>query len=113
MRAFEKCPRCEEYNFVPCECRCFELGRSWHGEAPECWQAYYGKNPELLVERWASEYDSNGDYTIVSGKEAEVWVRDEDGNVTKWDVTGEAEPVYYAHEKTDPQHSSAGAPHAD
>lgn len=96
---YDRCARCHDYGWTPCKCVRFEIAQAWKGKVDDGdWDETYGKEPQYLVERWAQRHDSNGDYTIVGGSEAEVWVRDEDGKVTKWTVYGEAVPEYHARE---------------
>lgn len=45
---------------------------------------------------WAQEYDSDGEYPIVQGEVVEVHVRDGDGTLTRWSVSGEYDPSYSA-----------------
>ena len=53
---------------------------------------------EDAAERWADEYDSAGDYTIVGGSEENVSVRSPDGKLTKFRVSGETVAKYSATE---------------
>lgn len=55
------------------------------------------RHVEEAVEGWAQQHDSNGDYEIVGGSEATVWVREPGGAVAKWRVSGRQEVVYTAH----------------
>lgn len=61
--------------------------------APEAWDA------ASAVEEWARQYDSDGDYTIISGAEVHVRVRASDADPwQEFTVVGESEPVYRASE---------------
>lgn len=102
MSDFEKCRRCHEYAWIPCSCTRHEIaqpdtGGQHKGQVhDDDWEEVYGRDAEDIVQAWAQRYDSDGDYTIVRGGEEEVWVRDGDGNVTRWKVTGESVPSYHA-----------------
>ena len=100
---FERCRRCGEYSWSICDCKRYELARKWQPTskvADADWREVYGRDPERIVERWAERYDAQGDYTIVGGSEADVWLRDEDGTLTEWTVRGETVPQYHANEVT-------------
>lgn len=104
---YERCTRCREFTWSPCHCKRFEIARQWQPDHAvptdeNEWREVYGTEPCRIVEAWAQRYDSNGDYTIVGGDDAQVWLRDEDGNVTKWTVCGETVPEYHAREVKQP-----------
>lgn len=98
-----ECPRCHRFRFRAGDCNCarFEAGIPWNGEVEEGgWTSLYATDAEDAAEKYAERHDSDSaEYTIVRNGEAEVWVRDEDNNVTKWDITAESVPTYSAHEK--------------
>lgn len=68
-------------------------------EADNAYDMYAG-DAESAATDWAEEYDRNGEYDILrrNGGEVPVFVRDEDGVVTCWNVYGESVPSYSARE---------------
>ena len=54
------------------------------------------RNAEHAAERWADEYDSGGDYSIVGGSPETVWVRGPEGAEARYRVSGESVPHYSA-----------------
>ena len=69
------------------------------GYGDDAWQwacKIFARDPESAAEKWADQHDCEGDYTIIRGTEAVVSVRDEQGNVTRWIVSGESVPEYTA-----------------
>jgi len=64
------------------------------------WHEVSASDAEDAARIHAEDFDSARDYTIVRGKPRHFWVRDNDGKITRWEVSGEAEPVYYATEVT-------------
>lgn len=87
---------------MPCRCVRYEIaqpntGGPRKGQVDEGdWDEVYGKDQQDIVEAWAQRYDADGDYTIVGGSEEEVWIRNEDGEITRWTVIGETVPEYHA-----------------
>ncbi|WP_061959859.1 hypothetical protein [Cupriavidus pauculus] len=84
---------------------------------PETGDADDGKvfeafDDECAAEQWAAREDSwSAEYLIVSGRdEPVVHVKDEHGNVTRFKVTGESVPTYYARpvERTEPEGGNNG-----
>ena len=62
--------------------------------APEIEEQYLA---QFAVEQWAKRYDSDGDYTIVGGTDAEVTVLNcKTGERSKWVVSGVSVPQYHA-----------------
>lgn len=59
----------------------------------------FALDAEDAAEEWAATNDREGDYTIVSGREALVEVEDEDGRKTRFKVRGEITHTYYATEE--------------
>jgi hypothetical protein len=100
MSDYNECKRCGDYSWGECRCQPYQLAQAWRGKVDDAeWTTVWGKDPESIVEAWAERYDSNGDYTIVSGSPQEVWIRDardDDVKITKWEVTGESVPEYHA-----------------
>lgn len=74
----------------------FEVRNAEFGE--DDWEEVRAAAPEYAAETWADRSDSDGDYGIISGSEVTLDVRDADGVITKWKVTGEAVPQYTATE---------------
>lgn len=66
-----------------------------HG--PDEWVEIRAVDPEQAAEKWAESEDQNGDYLIVAQRsKPTVDVRSTTGEVTRWQVSGEAVPQYYA-----------------
>jgi len=69
-------------------------------DAKEIWHV----NPQAAVEEFAETYDRNKDFYFAhrhNGRTAIlniIFVEDEKGYITKWDITVEAVPQYYATE---------------
>ena len=69
----------------------------YDGEAEDDATRIAASSPEGAAKEWARLDDAEGDYRIVRGMCAEVYVRD--GSVVrKILVSGEPAPVYYARE---------------
>lgn len=52
---------------------------------------------EHAAEQYGERRDSHGDYTIISGTEVTVSVRDiESGELTRYEISAESVPTYYA-----------------
>lgn len=73
---------------------------------PPEWTLVYAYDEEAAAEKWAEEYDCNGDYAIVGGSPAVVYTRkvaDEDfigpTRARRWSVSGESRPHYSADEE--------------
>jgi hypothetical protein len=100
MSASGYCPRCREFKVIAKTCRCqrFECGIPFRGEV-EDWDEIFAQDAEGAAEKDAERRDSDGDYTIVSQGEAEIWTRDYAGTVEKWMIEARSEPHYYAHKK--------------
>lgn len=95
------CPRCKEYRvFGPSACRCqrFECGQPWKDQVTD-WHELYALDAESAAEKCAEQFDSGGDYTIIKHGSGEIWTRDKDGLVQKWDIEAEAVPSYNARRK--------------
>lgn len=98
---FEQCKRCSRYVWDDkCDCKRFECAIPWRDEVEECsWHEVYAREPEYAAEIYAERSDSEGDYTIAKNCEGDVWVRDEDGVITKWGIEAEQVVNYSACEK--------------
>ena len=98
-----ECKRCGRYLFSgECRCQRFEVVIPWRGKVDDGqdWQSICAMDAETAAEKFAERSDCDGgDYTIIRNGEGEVWVRDSDGAVTKWDIEAEAVPTYTAREK--------------
>ena len=93
------CPECLAWHAPD---KHFPLWTVWCPEdgadGPEDGRTVRAFDADQAAERWADHDDCNGDYDIVSGRSTPiVHVQGEDEEVTRWKVTGEAEPVYTAH----------------
>lgn len=95
-----ECPRCKRWKLYPerCNCKRFECGQPWKNEVTD-WHKVYASDAEEAAELCAERFDSEGDYTIIRNGSGEIWTRDEDGTIQKWDIEAEAVPSYNAREK--------------
>lgn len=97
------CPRCKRWKLYQnlCPCKRFECAQPWRNEVPEeNWSEIYAPDAEDAAERFAQESDCDGDYIIIRNGSAEIWTRDADGTVEKWDIEAESEPTYTARRKS-------------
>lgn len=95
------CPRCKDYRvFGPSTCRCvrFECGEPWNGKV-EDWHEIYATDAEHAAEKCAEQFDDEGDHTIINNGSGEIWTRDTNGLVQKWEIEAEAVPSYNARER--------------
>jgi hypothetical protein len=76
----------------------FEAGIPWK-DAVDFWQEVEADSARQAAKLYSDRSDSGGDYTLIKNGGGEVWVRDEGGVVTKWEIVTEMVPVYYAFEK--------------
>lgn len=96
------CPRCKEWKLYRdnCTCQRFECAQPWNGIVSDVsWCEVYAPDAERAAEKFAENSDSDGDYTIIRNGEAEIWTRDENGTIEKWDIEAESVPSYNARRK--------------
>lgn len=67
-------------------------------EYDEEWVEVWTLQLESSLEDWADDTDSQGDYTIVGGSPMTVEVRDDQGEESTWELSGETQAVYHARE---------------
>lgn len=97
------CAKCDNWMMFPDSHRCppkFEVidADGGYGDDPWRWaKTIYAHQPDDAAEKYADESDCEGDYTIIRGSPATILVRDSQGNVTHWEVSGESVPSYTAH----------------
>lgn len=99
MSSFDACKRCGRYVWNDdCRCVLFQAAIPWKGAVDESdWTDVYEREPEYAAEKFAERYDCDGgDYTIIRNGDAEVWVRDAENVITKWDIVAESVPEYSA-----------------
>lgn len=99
-----ECPRCKEWKLYRdgCTCKRFECAKPWRNEVHDLnWSEVYARDSEEAAEKFAEESDCDGDYTIIRNGSAEIWTRDGDGLVEKWDIEAESCPTYTARKKSD------------
>ena len=90
------CPTCHEYD-SPVRHRCkpkFVVSIGGIGEEAEWERTVYARDAEEAAEVAAALYDSDGDYSIVSGCSAEFFVTDIHNVTKKFEVNGESLPEY-------------------
>lgn len=94
--SLEWCNECWTHHFNGAKCfPRFEVLDEDDGD----WTPIRAIDAEEAAETWAERSDADSaEYHILSGYEPTVTVRDEDGNVTRWRVSGESEPQYRAKE---------------
>lgn len=98
----ERCPRCNELMVFPTRHTCKPSWMVWpEGEDEDGASRIFATDAKEAAEKWADDDDCNGDYTIVRGSPATVYVKDEDGETRKFEVFGEMVPHYYAELSTD------------
>jgi hypothetical protein len=97
----EFCKICNEIDWQDGKHRCLPFFDVWFLKEGEQESArIYARDAEEAAEKFA-EYDDqrSADYAIVSGNEAEIWVREPTtGEIKKFMVHGESVPKYHADE---------------
>ncbi len=97
------CPRCREFKLYPENCRCklFHVAESWQDKVEDdAWREIYADDAQAAAESYAERDDrDSAEYIILQNGSAEIWTRDEAGNVQKWNVEAESVPQYTAREK--------------
>jgi hypothetical protein len=102
-----KCPTCGEYANIPMH-TCKPIWKvaidpspqhaKWSERPlPDEYRDTHARDGKEAAERFAELYDIDEGYPIVRGECARLWVVSPDGEVFKWEVSGESEPVYRAH----------------
>jgi hypothetical protein len=105
----EKCPTCDEFTFPgigrPHQCKprfeCRE-DHNYPDDDDDAFVVIFAVRPIYAAEQWAEQDDcEGGEYSIVGGRHTPtVIVKDADGDITHWKVTGEAVPRYSAEAAT-------------
>jgi hypothetical protein len=96
------CDICGGYIYSSREHKCppvFEVQEiEYHGE--DEWEEIRAVDEQDAAEKYAEKSDcDSAEYSIVSGSDAEVWVRKKgDSEVKKFMVSGESVPTYHADE---------------
>lgn len=93
----DRCATCGAhlFTFEPPH-RCPPLWLVWEAEAgPADAKPIYADFPHRAAEKWAAGF-ANRHVLITLGGRTTVCVRSAAGELTRWDVTGELEPVYTA-----------------
>lgn len=107
------CPKCNEYkgSFRPelhvCPPQWLVRCPEYDGDEgfDEDARKYYAHDAQAAAEKWAERYDSDGDYTIVSGDAPTVYVKkvgEPDDTQLKFVVHGESVPQYSAYQRDTP-----------
>lgn len=104
MADYGRCPKCERFGWLPHACKEFECATDWNQD-PE-WTTVHAMDAEQAVERYAEDYDCEGDYTIIkAGDRGETIIRvremGDEGGGKKFHVYGESVPQYHARELTE------------
>lgn len=96
---FGRCSKCGEYQFSPSLCSCQKflvwLGDDW-GMTEDDGMGIFASDGEKAAEEFCNRYDSGGDYPIIQSGHAEVFVKDKEGNVIKFEVDAYSVPTYHA-----------------
>lgn len=98
------CPKCQGYlwkhgvhHCPPCfECR---FDDQWKEDRD--WREVYAADPEAAAEKFAGDYDCENEYSILQeGDRCEriIEVRLDGGAPTRWNISAENVPHYYASE---------------
>ncbi len=96
---FNLCPKCRRYaDLDRHRCEIYEI------EVPDLSISFAdgcisgGADPEIAVQNWAEEFDSGGDYSIVSsgGVDGVVRTRDSSGNVVELELEARMVAEYTA-----------------
>jgi hypothetical protein len=93
------CPKCGQWSLFPESHQCPPEWRCWEeeNETAEDGSTVRARCAETAAEKYAEEYDSEGDYMIVHGTDATICVRAKaGGDVERFQVSGEVVPQYHA-----------------
>ena len=96
----ERCPTCKGWIFFA-KHTCppsFEVRNLDDKDDESAFNVVYARDEEEAAEKWADDYDSYGDYTIVGGSSVKVEVRHRNGESKFYEVSGESVPRYTASE---------------
>lgn len=94
----DRCPRCKDWMVFPDTHRCRPQWQVWQeGEEKDDASTFFAFDAAKAAEMWADDYDCNGDYDIVRGSPATVFVQGDDGVEHKFEVIGESVPQYTAY----------------
>jgi len=92
------CETCGNFMLFPNSHKCPPIFMVNEPEYDEEWYKIRARSFESAAEKWADKTDAEGDYSIISGNETEVIVRNEAGEIKKFKVFGESVPEYTATE---------------
>lgn len=99
----DMCKTCGAWMMFPESHRCppkFDVIDADGGYGDDPWQwakSIRAHDPCDAAEKYADDSDCEGDYSIVRGSPATIFVRDASGEITCWTVTGESVPSYSAY----------------
>jgi hypothetical protein len=99
--SYGKCERCgDPLAWLPSH-TCKPVFLVWYpdnGETEEDASEFREYDAEAAAEAWADDYERRcAEYRIAAGESTvEVMVKASDGAVTRWSVSGECVPQYYA-----------------
>lgn len=96
--ALEICKECGDYIITPSH-KCPPIFE-FHHPYWDDWVSIRARDHESAAEKFGELFD-NGDYTILNGSTETVSIRDSDGVIKRFTVSGEAVPQYYAREICD------------
>lgn len=98
MGTLDKCSNCKEFMWEKHKCKpMFEVRCEKEGHD---WKPIFAVDFDFAAEQWTDEYDSyDSDYFIAGrGGCIEVEVKDSEGVIKKFDVSGEMVAKYHARE---------------
>ena len=92
------CDKCSVHHSQGEHLPVFAVARDEGDSEDEFWLEYHARSAEHAARKWADSYDCDtAEYSIVGGRyEPVVMVRDEDGKISRFRVSGEAVPSYTA-----------------
>lgn len=100
--ALGRCPVCNDFMFTSHAHRCLPLHHVWcpeDAETEDDARSIHAHDPRSAAEAWAERDDCHSaDYRIIGGQEVVVHVRDPNGRVGRFRVSGESVPEYTARE---------------
>lgn len=97
--SYERCKTCREWGYADShKCPPIWEVRIYETKWQEDWHEVHASDAERAAQKFAENYDCQGDYDIVKRGSTEVEVRKQgDDQIAHVDISAEAVPHYYAH----------------
>ena len=92
-----KCNICKEYYFSDkhyCGTK-YEIWTDEEGDSREYGSCYYGQNAENAAEKWAKNYNEDGDYSLMNEEKIVIVLNTETNQEIKVVVSAEPD-IYYS-----------------